>query len=53
MENNYNGVDRRITQRRQIADRRNMIRFEPELEPRRSGKDRRSEQSVWDNRNGF
>ena len=39
----YRGPDRRKTvgDRRKTADRREMIRFEPDKEDRRSGKDRR------------
>jgi hypothetical protein len=41
----YDGPDRRRTteDRRQSADRREMIRFEPEKEDRRKGKDRRAD----------
>lgn len=52
MEQAYNGPERRIEQRRKSDDRRDMLRFEPSKDPRRSGKDRRVK-SVWDSRNGF
>lgn len=43
--------ERRRTQRRQQGDRRELIRFEPDKEPRRTGKDRRKgDQDVWDGR---
>ncbi len=37
----YSGPDRRIAARRKEVDRRELIRFEPSREPRRSGQDRR------------
>ncbi|MCU7854047.1 MAG: hypothetical protein KZQ80_17765 [Candidatus Thiodiazotropha sp. (ex Monitilora ramsayi)] len=37
----YFGPERRIEQRRKIDDRRELIRFEPEVEPRRRGHGRR------------
>lgn len=37
----YTGPDRRLEVRRKHVDRRDMIRFEPEKDPRRSGHDRR------------
>lgn len=49
----YNGPERRRTQRRQTVDRREMIRFEPAKEPRRSGTERRKTGDVWGGRNGF
>ena len=43
----YRGPERRINvERRQGHDRREMIRFEPDKEDRRSGKDRRK-QAAW------
>lgn len=47
MENIYRGPERRIKQRRENKDRREMIRFEPDKEPRRSGKDRRVDSEAW------
>ena len=45
----YNGPERRSgNPRRKGNDRREMIRFEPDKEDRRSGKDRRKMKSVWD-----
>lgn len=50
-EKPYNGPERRKEQRRKSADRRDEIRFEPDKEPRRSGKDRRkNQQDIWDRR---
>lgn len=50
----YNGPERRLEQRRQGHDRRQAIRFEPDKEPRRSGKDRRTHgKSIWDGREDF
>lgn len=47
----YNGADRRHAQRRLSVDRRSMIRFEPERDPRRSGSDRRQNgYDQWDKR---
>ncbi|EHQ53092.1 hypothetical protein ECTPHS_10406 [Ectothiorhodospira sp. PHS-1] len=44
----YTGPERRKGERRKLPDRREMIRFELEKEPRRSGKDRRkSRQDLW------
>jgi len=37
----YSGPDRRYEERRKAMDRRDMIRFEPEKDPRRTGNDRR------------
>ena len=43
----YRGPERRLGgERRKCADRRDMIRFEPGKDDRRSGKDRRRNQ--WD-----
>ena len=43
----YVGPERRKNvERRQSQDRREMIRFEPDKEDRRSGKDRRK-QAAW------
>lgn len=52
MEPAYKGPERRIAQRRKNEDRRDMLRFEPTKDPRRSNKDRRVN-SIWDARNGF
>lgn len=52
MEQAYKGPERRVEQRRKSEDRREMLRFEPTKDPRRTGKDRRVK-SIWDNRNGF
>lgn len=44
----YKGPERRKGgDRRQVNDRRDMIRFEPEKDDRRSGKDRRK-RTGWD-----
>jgi len=45
----YAGPERRKGERRKVNDRREMIRFEPDKEPRRKSKDRRKF-SVWDDR---
>ncbi|MES9991892.1 MAG: hypothetical protein ABW098_08055 [Candidatus Thiodiazotropha sp.] len=37
----YSGPERRVAQRRQIPDRRELIRFETDKEPRRQGNGRR------------
>lgn len=48
----YSGPERRKGERRLGAlDRRELIRFEPDKAPRRSGHDRRGPRSVWDKRN--
>lgn len=52
METIYRGPDRRIRERREIKDRREMIRFELDKQPRRSGKDRR-QADVWNDRDKF
>ena len=50
----YIGPERRLEQRRKINDRRVAIRFEPDKDPRRSGKDRRiHDKGVWEGRTGF
>ena len=47
----YTGPERRKGQRRETVDRRENLRYEPEKEPRRSGKDRRrSTHDLWDRR---
>lgn len=48
----YQGPERRKEQRRKVKDRRAMVRFEPEKEPRRKNNGRRSEDGVdlWDRR---
>lgn len=52
-ENNSQQPERRIQQRRQsVKDRRQMIRFELDKEPRRSGKDRRVS-DMWAGRDQF
>ncbi len=41
-------------ERRKVKDRRDMIRFEPDKEPRRSGKDRRGGgKDVWNDHEKF
>lgn len=45
----YNGPERRKEQRRKNSDKREMIRFEPDKTPRRSGQDRRKG-DVWKGR---
>lgn len=45
----YRGYEKRMAQRRELSDRRDMIRYEPEKHPRRSGLDRRIEGSAWNN----
>jgi hypothetical protein len=42
------GRDRRFVQRRQTADRRQDIRFEPGKEDRRQKKRRKTDRDVWD-----
>ena len=50
-ENNYQGPERRKEQRRKSDDRREMIRFEPDKEDRRSDSDRRKDhRDVWKQR---
>lgn len=50
----YTGPERRIEQRRKLADRRESIRFEMDKSPRRSGQDRRKEgKTIWDGREDF
>ncbi len=47
----YSGPDRRQAERRMSIDRRDMIRFEPEKDPRRSGNDRRKGlNDTWERR---
>ncbi|MEJ2343952.1 MAG: hypothetical protein P8076_07000 [Gammaproteobacteria bacterium] len=46
----YSGPERRRGQRRKLNDRREMVRFEPDKTPRRSGKDRRSDKDIWRHR---
>ncbi len=47
----YSGADRRIVVRRKEVDRRDLIRFEPSKDPRRSGKDRRKTlKDDWERR---
>lgn len=50
IDDGYRGPERRVLQRRSGHDRRDMIRFEPGKEDRRSGKDRRRPKSVWDDK---
>ncbi|MDH5324982.1 MAG: hypothetical protein OEZ68_06835 [Gammaproteobacteria bacterium] len=45
--NTYKGPERRVWHRRQTKDRREMVRFELDKEPRRSGKDRREALEIW------
>ncbi len=42
--------ERRRKQRRNQADRRGMVRFELDKEPRRTVKDRRKQQDIWTGR---
>jgi len=45
----YSGPNRRQEDRRKATDRRDMIRFEPEKNPRRTGNDRRKASSdQWE-----
>ncbi|VAW92773.1 hypothetical protein MNBD_GAMMA22-476 [hydrothermal vent metagenome] len=47
----YSGPNRRCDERRKAVDRRDMIRFEPDKNPRRSGKDRRQAvEDTWERR---
>lgn len=48
----YSGPERRIEQRRKKTDRRALVRFEPEKEPRRKNRGRRKEDvnDIWDRR---
>jgi hypothetical protein len=47
----YTGPERRREQRRKNPDRREMVRFEPDKTPRRSGKDRRKTPGdLWERR---
>lgn len=49
----YTGPERRKEERRKNTDRRDMMRFEPTKNPRRSGKDRRKtggKDDMWDGR---
>jgi len=48
----YNGQERREGERRKSKDRRDMMRFEPSKEPRRSGNDRRKSSGKDDLWNG-
>ncbi len=43
----YKGKERRYSVRRITVNRRDMIRFEPSKEDRRSGKDRRAALNTW------
>lgn len=48
-EQAWNGEERRKEHRRSGFERRDMIRFEPDKEDRRTGKERRkARQSGWD-----
>lgn len=49
-ESPYTGSEHRLRQRREMVDRREMVRFELGKEQRRSGSDRRAPNSVWANR---
>ena len=44
----YDGPERRIEQRRVMADRRAMVRFELGKEDRRNMHDRRNSGEIWD-----
>lgn len=51
MANNYKGPERRLRQqRREKADRREEIRFEPDREPRRKDKGQRKEDQLFEGR---
>jgi hypothetical protein len=49
-ETAYTGVERRVMQRRVQPDRRTLIRFEPDKEPRRKNSGRRKGEvgDYWD-----
>ena len=50
-DSQYTGKNRRRGERRSGHDRREMIRFEPDKEDRRSHEDRReSNQDIWKRR---
>lgn len=49
-ETPYTGPENRMRQRREMVDRREMVRFELGKEQRRIGNDRRAPNSVWANR---
>ena len=44
----YRGPERRKGERRINGDRREEIRFEPDKDDRRGGKDRRKSTGLWD-----
>lgn len=48
----YAGPERRVEQRRKKTDRRSMVRFEPDKDPRRKQKGRRKEDGAdpWERR---
>lgn len=48
----YEGKERRKEQRRKKEDRRELVRFEPEKDPRRKKKGRRKDDGadIWDRR---
>lgn len=52
-QNTYAGTEKRHYQRRENHDRREMIRFEPNKEQRRSGQERRSVADIWSSHNRF
>ena len=43
----YRGKERRYSLRRVTKNRRDMIRFEPDKDDRRCGKDRRAALNTW------
>jgi hypothetical protein len=47
------GSERRRGPRRKKNERREMVRFEPDKTPRRSGKDRRKSKDLWKDRDKF
>jgi len=50
LNNHHTRHERRIMQRRQNHDRREMIRFEPTTCLRRSCRGRRKDDTLWDGR---
>lgn len=50
MADAYKGPERRRQPRREKADRREDVRFEPDREPRRNGRGRRKEDELFGRR---
>ena len=46
-DRNYQGPERRRDARRSRAERRDMVRFQPDQAPRRGDRDRRGLQNPW------